>query len=256
MKNHNPSRKYSFLFETARVVHSNDIKILTESDAGDGKRKIAANVLLQEADVRNQNQRKYSSAICESITNQLRPKASSRSLMMEIDHPMFVAGSDPNILKKRAAIVEIGNCGALIRDISFNGKKINGIFESLSGFRGPDLYNLIVKDKVDLGVSLRALGSVEPLQDGTLIVQDPIRAITYDWVSSPSHQNARVLDFLPECYTDFMPMDTMYESADLSKLNDDHIMITENAGLIKRFLDDILQERFDEVISKGVKFRI
>jgi len=30
------------------------------------------------------------------------------------------------------------------------------------------LYNLITKDKVDIGFSLRALGAVETLQDGTI----------------------------------------------------------------------------------------
>ena len=82
-------------------------------------------------------------------------------------HPLFVS-SNPDVLKKRASIIEINNCGALIREIGFKNHQIYGIFETLSGFKGPDLYNLIAKDKVDIGFSLRALGAVETLQDGTI----------------------------------------------------------------------------------------
>jgi hypothetical protein len=82
--------------------------------------------------VKNKNNRYYSSAICESIVNQLSPKASGRSLLMEIDHPLFVS-ADPEVLKKRASIIEINNCAAMIREIGFKNNKISCVFETLSG---------------------------------------------------------------------------------------------------------------------------
>ena len=153
------NKKYNFIFERTSVVHNHDIEILEETELGGGKGKIAARCNLQESETRNRNNRYYSNAICESIVGQLSPKATGRSLLMEVDHPLFVSG-DPEVLKKRASIIEINNCGALIREIGFKNKQIYGIFETLSGFKGPDLYNLIVKDKVDIGFSLRALGAV------------------------------------------------------------------------------------------------
>jgi hypothetical protein len=256
MLNKNKSnKKYNFIFERTSVVHNHDIEILEETELGGGKNKIAARCNLQESEMRNRNNRYYSNAICESIVGQLSPKATGRSLLMEVDHPLFVSG-DPEVLKKRASIVEINNCGALIREIGFKNKQIYGIFETLSGFKGPDLYNLIVKDKVDIGFSLRALGAVETLQDGTIMVKDPIRPITYDIVSNPSHVNAKVLEFLPESANEFIPDgDLICEGEMLDILGKDQIVISEGDSMVVRFIDDIINERFESVVSKGIKFR-
>lgn len=251
----NKDKKYNFIFERTSVVRNHDIEILEETDLGNGKTKIAARAYLQESETRNRNNRYYSNAICESIVSQLSPKAQGRSLLMEVDHPLFIS-SDPEILKKRATIIEINNCGALIREIGFKNKQIYGIFETLSGFKGPDLYNLITKDKVDIGFSLRALGAVETLQDGTIMVKDPIRPITYDIVSNPSHVNARVLEFLPETANEFIPDNNVIcEGEMLDLLGKDRIAISEGDSMVIRFIDDIINERFDSVVSKGIKFR-
>lgn len=250
------NKKYNFIFERTSVVRNHDIEILEETELGGGKGKIAARCNLQEAETRNRNNRYYSTAICESIVEQLSPKATSRSLLMEVDHPLFVS-DDPEVLKKRASIIEINNCGALIREIGFKNKQIYGIFETLSGFKGPDLYNLIVKDKVDIGFSLRALGAVETLQDGTIMVKDPIRPITYDIVSNPSHVNAKVLEFLPEAASEFIPnSNVIYEAEMLDVLGKDQIAISEGDSVVIRFIDDIINERFEGVVSKGIRFRI
>lgn len=166
--NYEKPKKYNFIFETTSVVRNHDIQILEESSTGDGRHKAICRSLLQESEVKNRNNRYYTNAICESIVGQLSPKAEGRSLLMEVDHPLFCVGSDPDALKRRASIIEINNCGALIREIGFKNHQVYGIFETLSSFKGPDLYNLITKDKVDIGFSLRALGAVETLQDGTI----------------------------------------------------------------------------------------
>lgn len=254
-----PNRKYNFIFERTSIVSNKDIEILEESNIGGGKTKIAAKALLQESNKRNANSRVYTDQICESIVSQLSPKATGRSLLMEIDHPLFVS-ADPNVLKRRASIVEINNCGALIRDISFKGGQVCGIFETLSGFKGPDLCNLIMKDKVDIGFSLRALGAVETLQDGTIMVKDPIRPITYDIVSNPSHATAKVLEFLPETASDFIPEDNMiFEGVDdnfRDILSADHIAVYEGNSVVYRFIDDIINDRYLNVVSKQIKFRL
>lgn len=251
------NKKYNFIFERTSIVKNHDIEILEETSIGDGKSKIAARASLQESEVKNRNNRYYTSAICESIVNQLSPKATGRSLLMEVDHPLFIS-SDPEVLKKRASIIEINNCGALIREIGFKNRQIYGIFETLSGFKGPDLYNLITKDKVDIGFSLRALGAVETLQDGTIMVKDPIRPITYDIVSNPSHANAKVLEFLPESANDFIPdRDSLIcEGEMLDILGKDQIVVSEGDSTVIRFIDDIINERFESVVSKGIKFKI
>ena len=77
-------KQYSFLFEQTTVVPNHDIKILEESKVN-GNSKVAFACRLQESEVVNNNKRKYSNIVCESIVQQLAPKAQNRSLFMEIN---------------------------------------------------------------------------------------------------------------------------------------------------------------------------
>jgi len=172
------SNKYYYLYEQTKVANSHNIEILNESVVA-GKPKIAFRTILQEADVKNQNKRRYSQSICEGIVAKLEPKVSNRSLLMEVDHPIF-ASSDPATLKQRSTVVELNNCGAKIDQLRFDSKskQIIGEISTLSGFKGPDLAGLI-KDNVNFGFSLRALGSVEQLSDGSIQVVEPMIPIKY-----------------------------------------------------------------------------
>jgi hypothetical protein len=172
------SSKYYYLYENTQKVSSKNLEILSESTVG-GKPKFAFNTILQESGIKNQNKRVYSQAICESIVEKLQPKVTNRSLLMEIDHPLFVS-SDKEVLQKRSTVVELANCAAIIRKLNFKNGQILGEVETLSSLKGPDLAGLI-KDGVNFGFSLRALGSVEQLSDGTFNVTQPMFPITYDW---------------------------------------------------------------------------
>lgn len=255
----NPKKQYSFIFEQTSIVSPSDIKILEEAKLPSGEPRVAFQARLQESEVKNNNRRIYTNAICESITNQLAPKANARGLLMEIDHPMFFAGNtDPMQLKKRATIVEINNAGAVCRKIGFKNGEIIGEMETLSGFKGPDLAKLITKDKVNIGFSLRALGGVEPMQDGTLMVKDPIMPITYDIVSNPSHANARVMQFLPE--TDMSLLSeadsVICEGEEFELLQEQQITVCDGNVCMRKFIDDVIAEQFMRVVSKKIKFNI
>ncbi|MFW6219366.1 MAG: S80 family phage morphogenetic serine protease [bacterium] len=252
MRNKN---EYKFIIEETNIVSYDDIKILEEGTVNK-KPKVAFEANLQSANEKNNNKRYYSTQICETIVNRLSPKASNRSLLMEIDHPMFVS-SDTNTLKKRAGIVEINNAAAVVRKIGLKDGIIIGEIETLSGFKGPDLANLISKDKVNIGFSLRALGSVEETSDGTLMVKEPIMPITYDIVSNPSHQSARVMDFLPETSTDFIPDqgEVLYESGNIYLLESDRVTVnTENCVIT--FINEVIDDRFLDIITKKIEFKI
>jgi hypothetical protein len=132
MTEKNQMGKYHFIYEQTSVVPHSQLQILEESKTEGGASKCVFRARLQESNVINGNKRKYSPVVCESITSQLSPKATSRNLLMEIDHPMFGAG-DPMQQKRRATIVEIKNCGSLLRDITFKDGEILGEIETLSG---------------------------------------------------------------------------------------------------------------------------
>jgi hypothetical protein len=52
---------------------------------------------------------------------------------LNIRHPLTVSAPQDDSFKKRAAVVEIKNCGSLIRNIYMEGKDIVGEIETLSG---------------------------------------------------------------------------------------------------------------------------
>jgi hypothetical protein len=57
---------------------------------------------------------------------------------------------------------------------------------------------LVVNDKANIGFSLRMFGREVKGMDGITRVEKPIKPITFDIVTNPSHGTARVMEFLPE----------------------------------------------------------
>ncbi|MCP4763389.1 MAG: hypothetical protein GY870_16575 [archaeon] len=246
-------RKYSFILEQTHVAsfESGSIQVLEEQQLDNGDLKAIFRCKLQTGEERNQNKRFYPMAICKSIVEQLNVKAQARSLLMECDHPSFVS-NDPMMIKKRAATIEVKNACALIRNITMQGKDVIAEVETLSGFQGPSLAKSLILDKLNIGFSLRALGAVESQPDGTLLVKQPIKPITYDVVSNPSHANARVLEFLKEDFSDNFSNanEILCEAEDLSVLEADSITLCEGGSCTVRFIDDIINERFSNALSK------
>ncbi|MFA7506996.1 MAG: hypothetical protein WCZ11_02035 [Bacilli bacterium] len=88
-------------------------------------------------------------------------------------------------------------------------------------------------------------------------MKDPIRPITYDIVSNPSHENAKVLEFLPESASEYITDgNVICEGEFVDLLSKDQIAIQEGDSVIVRFINDIINERFNSVISKGIKFKL
>jgi hypothetical protein len=213
MKNNNTKRY--FIIEEAYFSRPD---IIDERKVGDGKYKIFFKAILQEAGNVNQNKRVYSPAVLEKVVNQLKPLAENRELLCELDHP-WIDSNDPDLLKKRASRVHLSDACALIRKIDFDGKYVIAELETLTTRKGLDLYALI-KDGVNIGFSLRALGSVTPNNNGTLTVGEDIKAITYDVVSRPSHSGARIFEVMSEDINNFIftaknTGDVLFEDATL-----------------------------------------
>ena len=88
------------------------------------------------------------------------------------------------------------------------------------------------------------------------MVKDPIRPITYDIVSNPSHANAKVLEFLPESANEYVSGgNVICEGEMIDLLDKDHIAMSEGDSMVIRFIDDIINERFESVVSKGIRFK-
>lgn len=200
--------------EEASLARNSEIVIIHEEKTyyqDQPINKVIFRTKLQTAGEINGNQRYYSKDFLNEAINSVQSKVKGRSLLQEIDHP-FVASNgskEDDSFKRRASIVEVKNCGSLIRKLYMQGNDVIAECETLSGFKGPDLANLISKDKVDIGFSARLFAKVKPHSSlpNVLEVMNPSRLITFDVVSNPSHSSARIQEFLtegqvsPELYT-------------------------------------------------------
>lgn len=241
------------LFEVTQPVPFEDIVIL-EHTTTTPVPKVAFKVRLQTLEERNQNGRYYDKSIGKEIVETLKPKAIGRSLFMEVDHPM-VSGSD-DLARKRAVTVEMKNCGALIRNIELKNNEIIGEAETLSSFLGPDVYKSIVYDKIDLGVSLRMFGRTQ-LEESTGLnkVVRPIRPITYDIVTNPSHKTAKILEFVTEDFnTLLVDNSSNIEVLQETCLCEDGICLPDLNESVYDYLDQILNTTFKNM--GPVRFKI
>ena len=104
-------------------------------------------------------------------------------------------------------------------------------------------------DKADIGFSLRMFGrtQIEESTGLTRIVR-PIRPITYDIVTNPSHGSARILEFMIENISDLF-VDPSISSQMLSEsvLTLDDLHIEDDNSSIYDYLDRVLNTTFKTI---------
>jgi len=232
----------NILIESCSVVDPEDIQILHESNTGSAK-KTYFKTRLQTLNEVNQNKRMYPTNVGNEIIRQLAPMAKARSLFQEIDHPAPVG--DPETSLRRSACVELKNCGAVLRKVYKEGNDVIGEMETLSGFKGPDLRDLITVDKCSIGFSLRMLGRLgkHPTMENIVIPQNPMRAITYDVVSNPSHASARIMAIVTESQLTGLKS-VQSEVIEESMLLMEGVELPNNTGIIDEFISDMICESF------------
>ena len=130
---------------------------------------------LQEAEVQNGNGRVYPRKILErEMKNYMMLVKESRALG-ELDHP-------------DDSVINLKNASHMVTDAWWDGNNVMGKVKVLNTPSGKILQQL-VNDGVKLGISSRALGSVNE-SDGRTTVQEDLQLICFDFVSEPSTPNA------------------------------------------------------------------
>lgn len=149
--------------------------------------KVRMEAVLQTVGDLNRNKRKYrKSTIQESIDMEL-DRIKSKEFLGELDHPI---SSKPQrqmqVLYKEAshAILELG----------WEGDLLVGVLETLSYGNGLKLAALVSKDKIPVGFSYRGMGDLRQISEGHEVV-GPLKTITWDSVSFPSHSRAKLRSF-------------------------------------------------------------
>lgn len=148
--------------------------VLTE---GKGDRNLMVEGVIQRADAKNQNGRIYPKNILEREVEKYieGPVAENRALG-ELDHP-------------ESMVINLKNVSHNIKKLWWNGDDLMGKVEVLPTPSGNILKELFL-NKITVGISSRGMGSVQPLGEGTVEVQDDFELLCWDFVSTPSTQGA------------------------------------------------------------------
>jgi Prohead core protein serine protease len=149
---------------------------LREAKVNPSKNLIVQGVV-QRADAKNQNGRVYPKEVLEREVEKYiaGPIAENRALG-ELDHP-------------DSSIINLKNVCHNIKKIWWDGDDLMGRIEILPTPSGNILKELFLNN-ITVGISSRGMGSVKPLGEGTVEVQDDFELLCWDFVSTPSTQGA------------------------------------------------------------------
>jgi len=141
--------------------------------------KLLVSGKVQAANKPNANMRVYGyETLKREVDNYIKgPVAESRALG-ELDHP-------------EASIINLKNVCHNITRLWWEGEDLYGEFEILPTPSGNILKELF-RAGISVGVSSRAMGSVSPLGEGLVQVEDDLEIICWDFVSTPSTYGAFV----------------------------------------------------------------
>jgi hypothetical protein len=160
------------MFITDTFIIEN-LQVLSESKAN-GTMRIAG--VFQRADMPNQNNRVYEKKLLIREMNRLDEAIAERRLMGELDHPTHDA-------------VKLGNVSHLVTKLKMSGNEMIGEAEILNTPCG-QVAQALIKGGVRLGISSRGMGSLSEKNDGTSLVNDDYKLVTFDLVADPSTKGA------------------------------------------------------------------
>lgn len=141
--------------------------------------------ILQRAEVPNQNGRIYPRHILEREVNKLLPLIQDNQITGQLDHP-------------ESAIVEFDTSAVKVVDIWWEGNDVMGKVQVLKGHPSGDKVISLLNNKVKVGISSRALGTITKASmyeaykqygDADVVAED-LNLITWDIVSNPSTHGA------------------------------------------------------------------
>lgn len=153
-------------------------KEINESLARNGGKLILEGII-QRANAKNQNGRIYPKNLLErEIEKYIQGPVNEKRAFGELDHP-------------ESQVVNLKNVSHNIIKIWWDGDDVKAQLEILPTPSG-DIARAIIEAGCSLGISSRAMGSVQSLGEGTVEVQDDLSMVCWDLVSEPSTHQAFV----------------------------------------------------------------
>lgn len=141
---------------------------------------VLPNILLQRANAKNKNGRIYTKEILSRELERYQKFIQERSAMGELDHV-------------DQTIVSLQKTSHLITEAHWDGDDVRGTVEVLAGTEQGKNLEALVNSRVKIGISSRGVGSVQEINNNT-IVQPDFTLICWDVVSDPSTHGAYLLE--------------------------------------------------------------
>ena len=133
--------------------------------------------LVQRAEAKNQNGRVYpKQVLLREVDKYIKGPVAENRALGELDHP-------------ESSVINLKNTCHNIIDLWWDGDDLMGKIEVLPTPSGNILKELFLNN-ITVGISSRGMGSVQPLGEGTVEVQDDFELLCWDFVSTPSTYGA------------------------------------------------------------------
>ena len=126
----------------------------------------------------NANKRVYGPALRREVTKYIAGPVAEKRALGELDHP-------------ETGVINLKNVCHNMTRLWWEGDDLYGEFEILSTPSGNILKELFLNN-INVGVSSRAMGTVTPIGEGLVQVEDDLELICWDFVSTPSTYGAYV----------------------------------------------------------------
>jgi len=135
--------------------------------------------LVQACDKPNANKRIYPyDTLRKQVEKYLQGPIAENRALGELDHP-------------ESSVINLKNVSHNILELWWDGKDLYGKIEVLPTPSGNILKELF-NNNITVGISSRAMGSVTPIGEGLVQVEDDLDLICWDFVSTPSTYGAYV----------------------------------------------------------------
>ena len=165
--------------------------------------------LVQATDKPNANRRIYPyQTLFEQVQKYIAGPIAENRALGELDHP-------------ESSIIILKNVSHNIVRLFWEGKDLYGDVEILPTPSGNILKELF-KNNITVGISSRAMGSVTPIGEGLVQVEDDLDLICWDFVSTPSTYGAYM-----------KPVAGLRESVD-------HTIIQRKESKVHQLISDII----------------
>ena len=142
-----------------------------------GNKNMVVEGVVQRAEEFNHNGRRYPFEILKrEVDKYIEGPINEKRALGELDHP-------------ESSVINLKNASHNIKELYWDGNDLMGKIEVLPTPSGNILKELF-NNKITVGISSRGMGSVKPLGENRVEVEDDFELLCWDFVSTPSTHGA------------------------------------------------------------------